>query len=213
MRLWDKHRPARLADLVGQPCLRSLLELAASPFPCALLFEGPPGTGKTSAALAFAAELGCENCWSGLEIISSVNLNIEVCRELFEHSLRLMPMAGNGWRVLVIEELDACSSATVQRYLKVALDTGMPPRLVVIATSNGTGALDPALLQRFDVLRFDGSEWFGREAAGRLMQIWSAESGGAKCPGDVSHWGRTADGKWSFREALKVMQQHLSLLA
>lgn len=210
MRLWEKYRPTSLSEIVGQPAVGALLEFAASPYACCLLFEGPPGTGKTASALALAADLGCTDAWSGLEIVPSVDLTIERARELFERTLRLIPMAGNGWRVLVVEELEACSSIQVQRYLKVVLDTGLPPRCVVIATSNGTGDLDPALVQRFDQYLFNGNDHLARIGGDRLRQIWFTETNGAKLPGDPVAWGWT-DNRWSFRTALKTMQQHLSL--
>jgi len=210
MRLWEKYRPSSLSELVGQPCLAALREFAASPYSCCLLFEGPPGTGKTASALALAADVGCKDQWSGLEIVPSVDLTIERCRELFERTLRIIPMAGNGWRVLVVEELEACSSVQVQRYLKVMLDTGLPPKLIVIATSNGTDDLDPALVQRFDQYLFRGDETLARYGGDHLRQIWFRETGGEKLPGDPVMWGWTGE-RWSFRTAMKVMQQHLAL--
>ena len=210
MRLWDKHRPKSLTEMVGQPCLRVLREFVADPYPVAMIFEGPPGTGKTAAAMALAADMGCDSDWSGLEVVPSVDLTIERCRELFERTLRLIPMAGKGWRVLIVEELEACSSATVQRYLKVALDTKMPPRCVVIATSNDTSSLDPALVHRFDHFTFMGDTEFAKAAAARLGMIWTHETGKAAIPGDVMRWGLQGE-SWSFREALKQMQQIINL--
>lgn len=197
--------------MVGQPCLGALRKFAADPYPVAMIFEGPPGTGKTAAAMAMAADLGSADEWSGLDVVPSVDLTIERCRELFERTLRLIPMAGKGWRVLIIEELEACSSATVQRYLKVALDTKMPPRCTVIATSNGTSGLDPALVQRFDHFTFRGDADFAKAGAKRLLDIWTRETGKADIPGDVIRWGTSASGDWSFREALKQMQQIVNL--
>ena len=210
MRLWDKHRPKSLTEMVGQPCLSALRKFAADPYPVAMIFEGPPGTGKTAAATALAADMGCVDEWSGLDVVPSVDLTIERCRELFERTLRLIPMSGNGWHVLIIEELEFCSSGTVQRYLKVALDTKMPRKCVVIATSNGTSGLDPALVQRFDHFTFRGDDEFAKAAADRLGMIWTRETGKAKIPGDVIRWGKNGD-TWSFREALKQMQQIMNL--
>ena len=58
--LTAKYRPRTLAGLWGQPkVVEFLRRFAAHPYPVAYLFQGETGTGKTSAALALAAELGC----------------------------------------------------------------------------------------------------------------------------------------------------------
>jgi replication-associated recombination protein RarA len=55
--LAEKYRPQTLAGFVGLEKQKKILgKLAANPRPCALLFQGAPGTGKTSIAYAFAAE-------------------------------------------------------------------------------------------------------------------------------------------------------------
>lgn len=69
----ERHRPKGLADLVGNgPSVARLREWAASwrggvPARRALILAGPPGTGKTSAALALAADMG----WSVIELNAS----------------------------------------------------------------------------------------------------------------------------------------------
>lgn len=60
----------------------------------------------------------------------------------------------------------------------------MPSRCVVVATSNGAGGLDKALLQRFDVFAFDSGKHFAQACQERLEAIWRAEAGDAPLPPD-----------------------------
>ena len=59
MRLYEKYRPNTLANVIGQPPVKLLQALAADPYCCCVLLEGPPGTGKRASALASAHDLGC----------------------------------------------------------------------------------------------------------------------------------------------------------
>ncbi|HKN06427.1 MAG TPA: AAA family ATPase [Thermoplasmata archaeon] len=70
----EKYRPSSLKDMVGQdailPLLRSYAEKRSMPH---LLFAGPPGSGKTTAALALAKDLfGAEWRQSFMELNASV---------------------------------------------------------------------------------------------------------------------------------------------
>lgn len=215
MKLSEKHRPSCLSEVCGQPAMRYLKALAQEPFSTAVLLEGGPGVGKTSSALAFAAEMGCIDEFSGLHIVPCSELDIAACRRLFEGSdaasapLRLRPMQGRGWHVLILEEMDWLNPA-VQRYLKVALETRLPSKCIVVATSNGAGKLDGALIQRFTLFAFNSGSVLQHASQNRLAEIWLAESGDDTLPPGWSSWGFTADG-WSFRRALDDMQRHLMM--
>jgi hypothetical protein len=164
----------------------------------------------TSAALALAAELGCADEFSGLHVVPCSEFSIDVARRLFEGAdgytatLRLRPLEGRGWHVVVLEEMEWLSPQC-QRYLKVALETRMPPRSIVVATSNGAGGLDKALLQRFDAFAFGSGKFFSQACQERLEAIWLAEAGQEPMPPDWRNWGWDGE-HFSMRSALAAME-------
>ena len=59
--LAEKYRPRAISDFVGLERPKKIVsQFAASPYQSAWLFVGPPGVGKTSMALALAAQIGAE---------------------------------------------------------------------------------------------------------------------------------------------------------
>lgn len=213
MRLSDKYRPRKLDEVVGQPaCIRQLKALAAKPYSCCILLECPGGgVGKTSTALAFANEIGCEDEFSGLHIVPCSELGIDMARELFDgNTLRLRPMLGSGWHVVVLEEFDWLPPQT-QRFLKVALETKLPAKCIVIATSNGAGKLDAPLMQRFRCYAYSSGPTFREAAQERLVEIWQLETGGADLPFGWLNWGVRGE-TFSLRVALDNLQEALVMI-
>lgn len=216
MRFSEKYRPTCLGDLVGQPPVRMLKALAAEPYSCCILLECEHGgVGKTSAALAFANELGCEDEMSGLHVVPYSEFTVDVARRLFVGDesapvLRLRPMLGGGWHCLVLEEFDWLPSQT-QRFLKVALETRLPSKCIVVATSNGAGKLDAALLQRFRIYTFSAGRQFAEACQERLREIWRIEASHLPLPDEWEFWGMMGGGQFSMRVALDRMQDHLTM--
>ena len=209
MLLREKYRPRKLSEIIGQPPARHLAKLAANPYPSCWLLEGSgPGKGKTSSAYALAAELGCLDDMSGLHTVIACDLSIATARELFERTLWYRPMQGNGWKVLVIEELESLHPA-VCTYLKVALETRLPEKTIVIATSNGAQGLPPALLERFKLLCYSSGSAFAVSALDHLAHVWEAEYGNEPMPVGWQRWGWTGNGpdsRFSLRKALDMLQ-------
>jgi replication-associated recombination protein RarA len=203
-RLADSYRPSSLSEVVGQFPTRVLKAVAMEPYPSCWLLEGAAGVGKTSSALALAADLGCTDELSGLHMTIASELSIDAARELFESSLRLRPFSGGQWHVLVIEELETLSPAA-STYLKVALETRLPSHSIVVATSNGAGKLSKALLQRFSLLQYDGSKVFALACRDRLAEIWRQEFGHVPLPQGWEEWGWDGD-SFSMRRSLDQLQ-------
>jgi replication-associated recombination protein RarA len=208
MKLADKYRPKFLRELCGQPEVRKLQAFARNPYPCCWLLESAPGTGKTSAAYALAGDLGCVDDFSGLHTVVAAEFGVDAAKEMFRRTLCQRPFEGRGWKVLVIEELEFLSPACVN-VLKVVLETQLPSKTVVVATSNDTSKLQAALRDRFTVLYFQSGPEFADASRDTLLEIWAEESGDAPLPADWPAWGWYGDDQFSFRRALDEMQQAL----
>jgi DNA polymerase-3 subunit delta' len=103
------------------------------------LFTGPPGSGRSNAAIAFAAALlcekgGCANCINCTSVIKGSHADIELIRteglsikvdEVRELITRTSwsPSVGN-YRVVVIEDADRLTESAVNALLKVIEEPG-----------------------------------------------------------------------------------------
>jgi hypothetical protein len=115
-------------------------------------------------------------------------LNVELAQGLFDAWTRFLPMDDAAFHVVIIEEFERVVSQEVKGYLKTALDwsvdadAGLPPRCVVVATSNNVEKIESALLERFEVLQFSGGPSFAELAQERLAEIWLTEMPGEDMP-------------------------------
>jgi MoxR-like ATPase len=202
----ERYRPRVLADLVGQErAVARLRDFVASPYSAAFLFEGETGTGKTSAALALAAELGaCE--FGGLDRIAAGQCVGDTVEKALKQ-LRYVPMLGSGWKVLILDEADYMvweGSKSVNIFLGALED--LPPRSVVVFTTNSVQKFPQRFLDRCERIAFDCSAATHAGAEQLILRVWEGEGRAGPAPtlnelrGVVDHHKRL-----SFRRLVQAV--------
>lgn len=209
--LTEKHRPHNLADVRGQDqAIVPLLRFLENPCRMAFLFEGETGTGKTSAAVALARELGVEVDQpqvGGFYEIPSGEQTGESVREL-ARSLALVPMMGSGWKVAVINEADYMSPSAAQIWLDVL--ENLPPKSVVIFTTNHAHKLPRRFLDRCTRHYFEASALILKPSLEAFVaDLWKTYGGRGKAPTLEELDVVDEQGNASFRRALRAIEPHL----
>lgn len=205
-----KYRPKTLADVKGQ---REAVEMLAafveavrdSRDSAAFVFHGPTGVGKTSAAWALAFDLGCDQddpMMGGVdEIPSGVQDGAAVQAAL--RAMMLRPLFGSGWKVLIVNEADRMTPQAETIWLD-GLEK-LPPKTVVIFTTNSLESLSARLASRCELLEFTGDPARINGDFGRFIRdVWKQETGQAikKLPEGLGVFD-IAGGHLSFRLALQ----------
>ena len=117
IQMWtEKYRPKRLEDIVDHEEIVSRLEgfVAQKDLPHCL-FAGPPGTGKTTAALCLAHDLFGEHFQGNfLELNASDARGIDVIRTTVKDFARTMSLGDIPFKILVLDEADALTPEAQQ---------------------------------------------------------------------------------------------------
>jgi len=193
--LFEKYRPRHIADFVGLGHPRRLFEgLIRSPRPCALLLVGPPGTGKTSMALALSEDLP-----AALSHVTSQKCDVATLDKLAEKFI-YYPSRGNWWLSLV-DESDQMTDKAQLRCLSLldstsalrpklggGFEQGVPPPVIWVFTCNGIGpdgtelprSFEPRFVGRCLVVNF--TQPSADEISAHLRAVWQKETLSEKGP-------------------------------
>ena len=207
-----KHRPRTLGDVVGQAeAVAQLKAIAAEPIPCALILAGATGTGKTSAAWALAADLGCDIDanpaeFGGVYSIASGEHNAAGLREVWPMLWQTPMLSRHGWKVLLINEVEQLTGAVEALWLDRL--ENLPPKTIVVFTTNAAESLPDRFIDRCTLIEFEGDGGKLAGAARNLAaSVWRAETGG-EIPADAMSKvmdRATVAGRLSFRRVVQAL--------
>lgn len=172
--LHQKYRPQTIAELVGQPYIKTALTNAVKYLQIApaYLFTGSRGTGKTSTARIFAKSLNCLNtkkptdqpcgiCQSCRSIETSNSLDVseidaasnngvDDARALIERST-LAPVAGR-YRIFILDECHCLTGNAFNALLKCIEEP--PSHVVFILCTTELHKVLPTIVSRCQVFNF-----------------------------------------------------------
>lgn len=203
MLLVEKYRPQTISEFVGIDDPRAdAASLVRNPYSSAWYFVGASGTGKTSLALAIAAELKAE-----IHHIPSQSCTVDTVKQL-RHSLQLTSMFSK-WKVVIVDEAEEMSAAAENAWLSLTDSTNRPPDTIIIFTANGTEKLSnpERFLSRCDVVKFS-THGLNKEITALLETIWEAETEGLTV--EAPNFSRIAkEANNNVRESLQVLQRYI----
>ena len=143
---WEKYRPTTMEDAIILPRIN---DIVAKGVETNMLFEGPPGCGKTTLANILAAE------YNTLEIKASINGGIDTLREEvqeFVDGASLFDTGKKGIKLVYLSEFDR-ASAQFQDALRDFIEE-YHEKVRFLATCNNIAKISPAMLSRFNIVRF-----------------------------------------------------------
>lgn len=217
--LTEVYRPRTLSDLVGQGYATLQLQaFADQPHTTGFLFAGGTGTGKTSAAQALARDLGVlieDAEWGGWYFVKSGEQTADIVRETLSKIRTGSFGIGSGWRVVLVDEADHCSTAVKALWLSAI--EHLPPRTVVIFTTNNPAAFDTRARSRFELVEFDADPAINMQDAQVLaLRVWEGETGSADgCPDMRDARDSIIDpdtGKISYRMVVQFLAPRIRML-
>ncbi len=175
----EKYRPQHVTDLVGnKESIRQMVQWAqnwtveSDP----LLIYGKPGIGKTSCALALAADMG----WEVVELNASDQRTKAVIEKVAGTSASTGSILGNGRKLVLLDEADNLQGNSDRGGAKAIVEVIKKASQPIILIANDLYGLDPSIRSLCEKIQFKAIQ--ARSITPRLKEICSVE--GIKC--DIS---------------------------
>jgi len=199
--IWiEKYRPHRLTEVVGQDDivarLSSYVEREDLPN---LLFAGPAGVGKTTAAVAIARQVYGEQ-WEEnfLELNASDERGIDVVRDRIKNFARAS-FGGFDYRIIFLDEADSLTS-DAQAALRRTMEQFSNNTRFILSCNYSSRIIDP-IQSRCAVFRFSS---IPDEAVAERIREIAAEEGIEVTDDGVEALVYAADG--DMRKAINALQ-------
>lgn len=191
-----KYRPTTFDMLIGQRINSVVLGrmVETSKVPPALLFSGPSGVGKTTAARVLAASMGASDV---IEIDAASNGGVEQVRKLLDVSRY---STGGSYRVLVLDEAQSISRQGFEALLKTLEEP--PSNTIFVLVTTEPGKIPGTVLSR--LVEFQFRSIADSDILDRLTVVAHKESISAEFP-LLNHIVRRAAG--NMRTALTALDQ------
>lgn len=201
--LYRKYRPQSYEDVVGQEQIVTLLttSIAKKTVSHAYLFCGGRGTGKTTVARIFATSLGC-NPEDIIEIDAASNRGIDEIREL-RNAVRTAPFS-SPYKVYIIDEAHMLTKEAANAFLKTLEEP--PAHVIFIFATTDPEKLPATIISRCQKITFRSPDV--ETLSKRIIHVSLKEG---KVISQESANLVAIHGKGSYRDALGVLEQVLSL--
>jgi replication factor C small subunit len=148
----EKYRPKKLSEIIGQDeiveRLKAYVKEKSMPH---LLFAGPAGTGKTTAALALATEFFGNISHDFLEMNASDERGIDVVRVKIKNFARTRPIHGT-FKIIFLDEADALTPEA-QNALRRTMENYTETCRFILSCNYSSKIIEP-IQSRCSVFRF-----------------------------------------------------------